>query len=187
MLLSIIVNLLVAICVVAAALIHIKKAPLWIMLRYFTVLSNLLCAVAALAVAFCRLGGELPYWAAVLKYVGTAAVTVTLMTVVCFLGPTIGYRVLFSGPDLWLHLFCPALAIVSFLLWDKAEMPFAMVFLGTAPVPVYGVVYIYRVLLAPEARRWKDFYGFNRSGKWWLSCAAMLLGSFIVSLALWLV
>ena len=183
---SVITNLAIAVFAVAAALRHTKRAPLKVVLRFFTALSNLLCAAAALAVAVCRLCGTLPYAVGVFKYVGTAAVTVTLLTVVCFLGPTIGYKRMFSGPDLWLHLVCPALAIASLLLWDKPDMPFWTILLGVLPVLLYGVVYIYRVLYAPETRRWEDFYGFNRGGRWKLSYAAMLVGSLIVSVVLWL-
>ena len=185
MLPSVAVNVLLAALVVFASLGHAKKAPLKVVLRFFTALSNLLCALAALVVAVCRLGGELPYWAGVLKYAGTAAVTVTMLTVLFFLGPTIGYKKLLTGPDLWLHLVCPLLAIVSLLLWDKPDMPFGAVIFGTLPVVLYGAMYVYRVLYAPEARRWKDFYGFNRGGKWPISLAAMLVGAFLVSVVLW--
>ena len=185
MLLSILCNLLIAAAVAAAARSHTKTSPPRIVLRFFTALSNLLCAVAALCVALCRICGCLPYAIGVLKYVGTSAVTVTLLTVLCFLGPTLGYRKLFTGPDLWLHLICPVLAIVSCLLWDKPPMPFGAVFLGALPVLLYGAVYLYRVLFAPEKRRWPDFYGFNRGGKWPLSFAAMLIGAFVISLVLW--
>ena len=183
MLPSVIVNLLLAVCAVAAVAGHAKKATLRVILRYFTALSNLLCALAALAVAACRLGGAVPYGVLVFKYVGTAAVTVTMLTVLFFLGPTIGYRPLLTGPDLWLHLICPVLAIGSFLLWDKPALPFAAALPGTAPVLVYGIFYIYRVLFAPEDQRWQDFYGFNRGGKWPLSYVAMVLGAFAVSCA----
>ncbi len=186
MLPSILVNLFIAAGVAAAALRHAKRASARVVLRYFTALSNLFCAAASLAVAVCRVCGTMPAAVGVLKYVGTAAVTVTLLTVVCFLGPTIGYKPLFSGPDLWLHLICPVLAIVSLLLWDKPPMPFGAVILGALPVPVYGVVYLRRVLFAPEERRWPDFYGFNRGGKWPLSFAAMTVGGFAVALVLWL-
>ncbi len=186
MLPSILCNLVLAVCAVAAGLAHTKTAPLRVVLRFFTALSNLLCAIAALAVAACRLAGSVPDAVLILKYVGTSAVTVTMLTVLLFLGPTIGYGKLFSGPDLWLHLICPVLAIVSFLCWDKPDMSFGAVFLGMLPVPVYGVVYLYRVLFAPEETRWQDFYGFNRGGKWLLSYAAMSVGAFIVSLVLWL-
>ncbi len=183
---SVVINILLAVSAVAAGLCHAKRAPLRVVLRYFTVLSNLLCAVASLAVAVCRLAGSMPYAVLLLKYIGTAAVTVTLLTVLLFLGPTIGYKMLFSGPDLWLHLICPVLAIVSFLLWDKPEMPFGAVALGILPVLLYGAVYLYRVLLAPEEKRWKDFYGFNRGGKIRVSYALMTVGTLLVSVALWL-
>ncbi len=186
MLPSIVSNLAIVIFVVAAALGHTKKAPMRIVLRFFTALSNLLCAAAALAVVLCRLCGNVPNAILILKYVGTCAVTVTMLTVLFFLGPTIGYKRLLTGPDLWLHLVCPVLAIVSLVLWDRPEMPFAAVLLGTLPVPLYGAVYVYRVLRAPEERRWPDFYGFNRGGRWALSFAAMAVGAFAVSVILWL-
>lgn len=184
---SVIVNLLITVCAVAAVLGHRKTAPFRKILRYFTALSNLLCAAAALIVALCRLSGDLPYAVGVLKYVGTAAVSVTFLTVVFFLGPTLGYKLMLSGPDLWLHLVCPALAILSYALWDKPDMPLRAVLLGFLPVPIYSAMYIYRVLFAPEARRWKDFYGFNRGGKWPLSLVIMALASLLVSALLWLI
>ena len=55
---------------------------------------------------------------------------------------------------------------------------------GLLPVALYGALYLYRVILAPADRRWEDFYGFNRGGKWPLSMGAMLLGSFLVCLGL---
>ena len=186
MLPSVLCNLVIAAAVVAAAMGHAKKAPVKVILRFFTALSNLFCAAASLAVAVCRLVGNVPDAVLILKYVGTCAVTVTMLTVLLFLGPTIGHKPLFTGPDLWLHLICPVLAIISFLLWDKPDMPFAAVLLGMLPVPLYGLVYLYRVLRAPEERRWPDFYGFNRGGKWPLSYAAMTVGAAVVSVVLWL-
>ena len=186
MLPSVLCNLVIAAAVVAAAMGHAKKAPVKVILRFFTALSNLFCAAASLAVAVCRLAGNVPDAVLILKYVGTCAVTVTMLTVLLFLGPTLGYKPLFTGPDLWLHLICPVLAIISFLLWDKPDMPFVAVLLGMLPVPLYGLVYLYRVLRAPEERRWPDFYGFNRGGKWPLSYAAMTVGAAVVSVVLWL-
>ena len=186
MLASIICNLAIAVLTFAAVRSHAKEKPLKVLLRFFTVLSNLLCALTALCVAVCRVAGSMPYAVGVLKYVGTSAVAVTMLTVVFFLGPTLGYKMMFSGPDLWLHLICPALAVVSLLLWDKPGMPFWMVFLGLVPVLLYGVLYLCRVFCAPEDRRWPDYYGFNRGGKWPLSYVAMGVGTFAVSLVLWL-
>lgn len=184
---SVVINILTAVIAAAAVLAHGRSAPMRIVLRYFTVLSNLLCAAACLAVAAARLSGRVPAGILLFKFVGTAAVTVTLMTVLLFLGPKLyGFKLLFSGPDLWLHLVCPALAIVSLLAWDKQDMPFGAVFLGILPVLLYGGLYLYKVIYAPECRRWEDFYGFNRDGKWPLSFLFMAAGTFIISLLLWL-
>ena len=55
--------------------------------RYFTVLSNLFCALTAFLLLLCELFGSMPLWAIALKYMGTVAVTVTLFTVFLFLLP----------------------------------------------------------------------------------------------------
>jgi len=184
MLPSILTNLAIVVFAVAAAIAHGRKAPLRTVMRYFTALSNLLCAAAALTVAVCRICGAVPNGVLMFKYAGTAAVTVTLLTVLIFLGPRVGYKKLFSGPDLWLHLVCPVLAIVSLLLWDKPVLPFAGTLLGVLPVLLYGLLYLYKVVLAPEGRRWPDLYGFNRTGRWPAAFVLMLVGSFAASVLL---
>lgn len=148
--------------------------------RYFTVLSNAFCALSALVMALCQLTGRVPEAARLFKYLGTVSVTVTLATVLFFLGPTQGYRELFSGYDLYMHLIGPLMAITSFLFLEKGNMPLSKAPLGVIPVALYGVVYLYKVIFAPQESRWKDFYGFNRGGKWPLAFAAMLAGTLAV-------
>ena len=185
---SVIFNAAIVVLTAGAVAGHMKKAPPKVLLRFFTVLSNLLCALAALAVGIARLCGEAPQWVLVLKFVGTAAVSVTFLTVMCFLGPVVyDYKKMLTGPDLFLHLICPVLAIVSLLVWDMPAGGFWLVLLGMLPVVIYGVFYIYRVIFAPEDKRWQDFYGFNMGGKWVWSYIAMLAAAFLISLALWLV
>ena len=186
--LSIIINIATAAAAAVSVAAHCRKTPLRIVLRYYTVLSNLFCALASLAVAAARICGEAPQSVLILKYVGTASVAVTLLTVMLFLGPFVyNFRLLLSGPDLWLHLICPVLAILSLLLWDSPDAPFAAVFLCLLPVLLYGAMYIYRVLLALPEKRWDDFYSFNRGGKWFLSLVIMLMAAFLIGLVLWLV
>ena len=184
---SVLCNLAMAAAAVAAVWTHSRKAPLRVVLRYFTVLSNLLCALASLTAAVCRLCGGLPAGAALLKYAGTASVTVTLLTVLFFLGPTIGYKLMLTGPDFWLHLVCPLLALLSYFLWDRPAAGPAVVLLAVAPVALYGAMYLYRVLFAPEEKRWNDFYGFNRGGRWYLSFGVMLAASALIGFALYAV
>ena len=184
---SVIANAAFAVCAAAAVYAHTRNAPVRVVYRYFTVLSNTLCAAACLAVLICRLGGGVPRAVLILKYVGTAAVSVTMLTVLIFLAPHVyDFKLLMSGPDLWLHLICPLIAIVSYAVWDRAEMRFGAVLLAVLPVILYGGMYLYRVVLAPPEKRWDDFYGFNRGGRWGVSFAGMTAGAFLIGLALWL-
>ena len=56
--------------------------------------------------------------------------------------------------------------------------------LGTLPVLLYGIYYLYRVVYAPQEKRWEDFYTFNRGGKWPIAFAAMVIAAFVISVVL---
>lgn len=155
--------------------------------RYFTVLSNVLCAVSALVMAISQASGSVSPGVVMFKYLGTLSVTVTLLTVLFFLGPTIGYKVLLSGRDLYLHLIGPLMAIISFCFLEKRGLSLGTALLGLLPVILYGSVYLYKVVFSPEDRRWEDFYGFNKGGKWPMAFAAMMLGTLVVCLVFWAV
>lgn len=148
--------------------------------RFFTILSNVFCAIACLLMCFCAD----QTWAWTLKYIGTAAVAVTLLTVFFFLGPTQGYDKMLGGTDVFWHLIDPLLSILSFSIWERRGMSFGFALLGVLPVALYGVMYLYRIIYAPEERRWEDFYGFNGGGHWKISFTAMMIGAFLISMGL---
>ena len=155
-------------------------------LRYFTIQSNLLCGLAALAAAISLLAGGVPHWIWLWKYIGTAAVTVTLLTVLFFLGPAVGYGKLLSGRDLYLHLIGPLLAIVSFCFCERFyPLSFPLALTGLIPVILFGTLYLYKVVLCPEEKRWEDFYGYNKNGKWQISYATMMLAGALICAILW--
>ena len=145
------------------------SAPgLW-SLKYFTVLSNLLCAASSLLWALWRLlrRGEPPRWLCLLKLAGVASVALTLLTVLIFLGPLYGYRDMFSGVNFWLHLLVPAAALLEYLLLSGVPAPTLRGSLAAIlPVGLYGTVYLLNILLhglgdEPFAR---DIYGFCQWG-----------------------
>ena len=111
------INILIFVITAISLLFCFRKEGRWDLqkglksLRFFTILSNLFCAVCALLLVLSS-----AQWAWLLKYVGTVAVTVTLLTVLFFLGPNMGYKQMFSGKDLYLHLCGPLMAIVSFCI-----------------------------------------------------------------------
>ena len=151
-------------------------------MRFFTAQSNVLCAVSALLMCFFPQSRGI--W--LLKYIGTAAVTVTMLTVFLFLAPSIGkeWLVLLKGPDFFMHLITPLMALISFCALEKRGMDFGTAMLGLLPVVLYGPWYLYKIRFAPEGKRWEDFYGFNRGGKWPVSFAMMLLGTFLICLGI---
>ena len=154
--------------------------------RFFTVQSNVLCAVSALLMAAASLAGNVPEWIWILKYIGTAAVTVTMLTVFLFLAPSIGkgWTKLLKGSDLFMHLLTPLMALISFCVFEKRTMSFRQSLAGLLSIVLYGPLYLYKILYAPEGKRWDDFYGFNKNGKWPVMFAVMLTGTFLICLGL---
>ena len=186
---SVILNLLITLCTGVTVSLDIRKAGASYVLRFFTILSNLFCAASALLVAVFRLSGAVPDSILILKHVAAVAVTVTLAVVVFYLGPASGqFFSQFEGTNLFLHLLCPLMAIVSLLIWDRPAGGFGIVLLGLLPVFLYGAFYMYKVLKAPKEKRWDDFYRFTGGGKygWLISFAAVTLLAFLASLFFWL-
>ena len=160
---------------------HFDSQKVCFAFRFFTELSNVFCAFTALFM--CLLPGA--NWVWVLKYIGTAAVTVTLLTVFLFLGPSTGnLKALLTGNGLFMHLITPLLAIVSFSVFEKRGMSFSIALLGMLPVILYGFLYLYKVVFSPEDKRWDDFYGYNKGGKWPIAFALMMIGAFVVCMLL---
>lgn len=161
-------------------------------LVYFTVDSNLLCALACLAlcvwdgIALARGGGALvPRWLDLFKFTGSVAVGVTFFTTLCYLLPVSGFdcKLLYAGWNFCLHALCPLVAMDSWAFFERsAPLPFAWVLLGLAPTLVYGLVYCRMVIVK---KQWKDFYHFNVGGKWYVSMFVMLLLSFGIGAGLW--
>ena len=150
-------------------------------LRYFTILSNLLSGLAALLVAITVTEQGSPFGIWLLKYTGTAAVTVTFVTVMVFLGPTLGYKAQLEKAGFFLHLAGPLLAVLSFCFMERFyDLSSRLSLIGMLPVIVYGLLYAWKVLLCPENRCWDDFYGYTKGGHWLLSSCGMLLGTFLV-------
>ena len=169
--------------VVAAAVP--RKMPFPEAIRYFTVQSNLFCAAVSLVCATWSLIAPEPGWLLIVKYAATCAVTVTFVTVFCYLGPRFrNWDFLLSGANLWMHLICPLMAIASLLLRSPVQLRFAVTFAGLAPVVLYGLLYMKKVVLDPPEKRWDDLYGFNKGVSWVWSLVAMLTLSFAVGTAL---
>lgn len=190
---DIILNLLIFFCTAVSVASCFHSSEGWSFergiktLRFFTLLSNIFCALASLAMAACLVRGAVPFAVWLIKYISAASVTVTLMTVMLYLGPAAGYKEMLSGRDFYLHLLGPLLAIVSLCFIERFyPLPLPLALTGALSVVLYGAVYLCKVVVCPEGKRWEDFYGFNKNGKWQISFAAMMVGGILVCMLLWL-
>lgn len=151
-------------------------------LKYFTVLSNFLCGLAAL-IHFGVLAARktVPRWVLRLSYVGTCAVGVTLMVVMLMLGPLYSYREMLKGVDVWFHLLIPLLAILDHILLEPGERPsFRDTFLALIPVILYGAGYVGNLLLNgvgewPNTNDWYQFTVWGTGAAAGIAAAILLL------------
>ena len=85
---------------------------------------------------------------------------------------------------LFMHLITPLLALISFCVFEKRGMSFKIALLGMLPVVFYGPWYLYKIRFASEGKRWDDFYGFNKGGKWPVSFTMMAIGTFLICIGI---
>lgn len=138
-------------------------------LKYFTVLSNLFEGVASLFLAAAFFSGKekLKRIAGIVKYVAAAEVGLTFFTVIFFLWPTLrDLKILFLGPNFWMHLIVPLAAMGEFIFLNREEIRVKQNFLVLIPMLLYAAVYIPNFLRTginvwPNPRDW---YGFTRFG-----------------------
>ena len=163
--------------------------------QFFTVDSNILAGICSLIMLFFNIkriknvDTPVPKGFQLFKFAGTVAVTLTFITVVAFLGPTMGYELMFEGPCLYMHLTTPILAIITFCVFEAGDRLSAKQALtGVIPTIIYGAVYFTMVIIVGvENGGWNDFYGFNSGfleGRWYISIVAMPAFTYIFSLAL---
>ncbi|MBO4324548.1 MAG: hypothetical protein J5845_03995 [Lachnospiraceae bacterium] len=146
-------------------------------LKYFTVLSNEFCGIAAAVCLIRKLCGKTQPM--LLKLLAASAVGLTFLTVAGFLGPLYGYRFMYLRANLFFHLLLPVTAMAEFLLCpadcastglktadETVAVPFRWTFFTMIPVAVYGAAYLTNILINGTGvwPHTNDFYGFLNWG-----------------------
>ena len=154
--------------------------------KTFTVQSNMLLGITSLVFAifeilYLKKEKQIPQFLFLFKYVITIALFLTFLTVAIFLSPIQqiygdGYFSLFLKGNLFMHLLCPILAIISFSFFEKFyKISFKQSFLVIIPTLLYGIIYFLNVIVL---KNWNDFYAFTFGGYDYLaivSATAMIL------------
>lgn len=146
----------------------------WSSLRYFTVLSNIFCAITSIfmiVVNIKKLKNEeykCPKYIFLLRYISTISVSLTFTTVVIFLGPVWqitgagSYFSMFARESFVLHLTTPVLSIISIINFElDYKLSNKEMILGLAPTILYSLVYFINVVIT---KVWPDFYFFTFGG-----------------------
>ncbi len=87
-----------------------------------------------------------------IKYMSTGCVTLTFLIVIFVLIPLEGfestYIQLISGNKVFLHLLCPILSIISFLIFERnPKLKFKDTFISVIPTFIYAIILIILNLL----------------------------------------
>lgn len=160
--------------------------------KYFTNNSNIFSALASIGIVVCDIlilkkkREDIHIIALLFKEMAAVSVAVTLLVVMCFIGPIEGYyNFLIKDKGMCLHLICPLMTILSYIFLEysnekKKNIFFYSIF-AMIPVAVYGTFYAVFVAITGV---WEDFYGFNTNGMIALSYNLILLGSYLLSLGI---
>ena len=138
-------------------------------LKYFTVLSNLLCGAASI-IYLCTGRSSAPKWVQTLKFVAAVAVGLTFVVIAFFLGPIYGHASMYRGANLWMHLIVPVAAIVDLCLFDEHEpIRFKTTFIAVIPMLIYGIAYSLNLLINgvgvwPDTNDWYGFMNWGIGG-----------------------
>ena len=131
-------------------------------LKYFTVLSNWLEALASLGFLLCALTKRREETAAKIKYVAAVSVGLTFSVVMLFLGPLFGYGGMFRGANFWFHLGVPLLAMGETVFLEEQPADAKTNRWAVAPMLLYGVAYVGNNLINGIGAwpRTNDWYAF---------------------------
>lgn len=139
----------------------------WKTYHLFTILSNMLMAVAAAMCIPYTVDGlrnhnyHLPRWYVDLMFMGTTGVAVTFLVAITVLAPAAGfYRVMIWSNNLYLHTICPLLSILLFFFINSDHrIRMRSAFLAIIPVTAYGLLYLFMVfVIGEDAGGWRDHY-----------------------------
>ena len=165
------------------------------MFKFFTVDSNILMGLIALAFAIFEIRlikgniKEIPNYMYILKFVGTSAITLTFLVTLLFLVPQYGVLAMYSNNNLIYHLIAPLLAIISYIVIEKHEVKYKYAFLGIIPMLLYSIFYVLNIVLHINEGGLTyafDFYGFVRGNIYnmFISFPIILLVSYLISMGL---
>ena len=163
--------------------------------RMFTVLSNILMAIAAaLCVPFAVDGirnrnFHLPRWIVNLSFVAVTGVALTFFISLCILSPESGFvRMMIDEGNVFLHTIVPLVSIFAFIfINDYHTVRIRTSLVAIIPVSLYATVYlICAIIIGEERGGWRDHYHLKDLMPWPLLALIIFASTFgIANLIRW--
>ena len=145
----------------------------WEALKYFTVESNILLGVLTFVLfpwdflIAIKKEEAMPRYGKILLQTGAVGTTLTMLTVLCFLGPTLGWGLMFNNYNLFMHLVTPLVGIVRIVFLENKDerIKKADTLFGVLPMAIYGIFYMVNVISHNGyGTTTYDWYGFGAGG-----------------------
>ena len=165
------------------------------MFKFYTLDSNILIGIVSLIFVIYENKliknkiKEIPKTVYLLKYIGTAGITLTFVVTAVFLSPQYGFYAMYNNSNLFFHLIIPLLAIITYLFYEGHNNKYSYAFLGIIPMFIYSLYYAGMILthLNDGGLTFKyDFYGFLQGNinNIYIVVPVIYLFSYLISLAL---
>ena len=165
--------------------------------KFFTVESNVFYGIVAIIMAITKFRvikgktNEVPYVLKVVNLVGMVGIALTFVTVMAFLGPVYGYNIMFNNANLFFHLICPVIALITYIGFETSKpIKFIHTLFCLIPPFVYGVFYFINVAVHNAYGNFDiDFYGFGANGPVGgiISLLLTLVASYLITLLIYFV
>ena len=136
--------------------------------HWFTINSNSLTAVGACMIVPFAVEGiskkyfSYPKWVAMLHYSGMVCTTLTMVFAAAFIS-WVDPELAFGGSNLYLHILCPCLVLVSFFLVESGHhLTKKDALIACIPTFLYELIYLWCVfIVGKENGGWEDMYFMN--------------------------
>ena len=162
--------------------------------KYFTIQSNVLSGIVSIIFAVFGIrklkgvSSDIPTALYVMRLAATAGVSLTMTTVLVYLGPIFGYAFMLTHTNLFFHLLLPLSAIVSFVFFDTTDkISFRSTLFSLTHFALYAAFYLSVALshvVNGKVDLIYDWYSFTTFGIPVSFAIAAVLGGVIYGFAL---
>lgn len=178
---ALISNFIIIVLEIIGVVLSIKRHSIYVFL-FYTENTNYLALV--ISIIYCigclialKNNTNIAKWIHILRYMVTMCLTLTFVIVICILipfKPNFWLFMLFQDSNLYQHLLCPVISVISFLFFEsQIKLNKKHIFYSLIPTIIYGVIFLVLNILKIIEGPYPFFYVYSMA---WYSALLSLLG-----------